>query len=117
MVPTPSGKQPYYISARDCSPLSFAGLWDEWRNIETGEPAKSCTIIVTAANEFTRAIHDRMPVILDPPQFGRWLTGAAGTGLLKPAREDLLQMWPVSRRVNSSRAPSDDPALIEKVAA
>jgi putative SOS response-associated peptidase YedK len=114
--PTPTGKQPYYISARDGSPLSFAGLWDEWKNIETDEPVKSCTIIVTAANEFTRIIHDRMPVILDPVQFGPWLTGVAATELLKPAPEDLLQMWPVSRRVNSSRALGDDPALIEKVA-
>jgi putative SOS response-associated peptidase YedK len=58
-----------------------------------------------------------MPVILDSGQFEPWLSGAAGTELLKPALEDLLQMWPVSRRVNSSRAPGDDPALIERVMA
>jgi putative SOS response-associated peptidase YedK len=60
---TPTGTQPYYISSRDGSPLSFAGLWNEWNNIETGEPVGSCTIIITAANEFTRAIHDTMPVV------------------------------------------------------
>jgi len=36
---------------------------------------------------------------------------------LKPAPDDYLQAWPVSRQVNSSRAPSDDPALIEPLAA
>jgi putative SOS response-associated peptidase YedK len=96
--PTPSGKQPYYISARDGSVLSFAGLWDEWHDIETGEAMKSCTIIVTAANAFTKTIHDRMPVVLK--KFEPWLTGMAGTELLKPASEHLLQMWPVSRKVN-----------------
>ena len=62
---TPTGKQPYYISAADGSVLSFAGLWDEWHDAETGEPVKSCTIIVTTANAFTGKIHDRMPVVLD----------------------------------------------------
>ena len=31
--PTPTGKRPYYSSARDGSVLSFAGLWEEWRDI------------------------------------------------------------------------------------
>jgi putative SOS response-associated peptidase YedK len=83
---TPTGKQPYYITSSDGSPLSFAGLWDEWKNIETGEPVKSCTIIVTAANEFTLTLHDRMPVILDPAQFEPWLSGAASRSDLAPKR-------------------------------
>jgi len=44
--PTPTGKQPYYISARDGSILPFAGLWDEWHDPESGEQVRSCTIIV-----------------------------------------------------------------------
>jgi len=114
---TSTGKQPYYISAADGAPLSFAGLWDEWQDRETSQPVKSCTIIVTAANEFARQVHDRMPVIVDPAQFEPWLTGAAGADVLKPAPDDLLQMWPVSRRVNSSRARGDDPTLIECIMA
>jgi len=35
--------------------------------------------------------------------------------MLKPAPDDYLQVWPVSRQVNSSRAPSDDPTLIEQI--
>ena len=38
-----------------------------------------------------------------------------GPALLKPAANDVLRRWPVSRRVNSSRAPADDPTLIERV--
>jgi hypothetical protein len=35
--------------------------------------------------------------------------------LLKPAPNDVLQRWPVPKRVNSSRAPDDDPTLIEPI--
>ena len=63
--PTPTGKQPYCISAANGSVLSFAELWDEWHDMETGEIVKSCTIIVTAASDLTRKIYDRMPVVLE----------------------------------------------------
>jgi len=109
--PTPSGKQPYYISARDCSVLSFAGLWDEWHDIESGEAVKSCTIIVTAANAFTRQIHDRMPALLGRGQLAKWLNGSPAGDVLASAPEDLLQMWPVSRRVNRV-GNNDDPTLV-----
>ena len=91
---TPTGKQPYDYTARDGSPLTFAGLWDEWKNIETGEPLKSCTIIVTNANELAAKIHDRMPVLLTPNEFEPWLSGQAGTEILNRAPELVLQAWP-----------------------
>jgi putative SOS response-associated peptidase YedK len=60
---TPSGK-PWYFTARDGSPLlTAAGLWDEWKNRETGERLKSCTMIITAPNDFAAEVHDRMPVL------------------------------------------------------
>jgi putative SOS response-associated peptidase YedK len=62
--PADGGKQPYFIGAADGAVLSIAGLWDEWRDPETREPVLSATLILTAANDFTRSIHDRMPVIL-----------------------------------------------------
>jgi putative SOS response-associated peptidase YedK len=58
-----------------------------------------------------------MPVLLQRKDFDGWLTGTAGVELLKPAPNDYLQTWPVSRRVNSSRAPGDDPTLIDRIAA
>jgi putative SOS response-associated peptidase YedK len=114
---TPTGKQPYYYTARDGSALTLAGLWDEWKDRETGTPLQSCTMVVTKANALAAKVHNRMPVLLQPQDFDGWLAGTTGTELLKPASDDYLQVWPVSRRVNSSRAPNDDPALIERVAA
>jgi len=107
------GKQPYFISAADGGVLSIAGLWDQWKDLETGEAISSATLIVTAANDFTRRIHDRMPVMLGRQDHDAWLTGKAGVQLLRSTPNDLLRMWPVSKRVNVSGRSDDDPSLIE----
>ena len=100
----------------ECEPaLTIAGLWDEWHDKANGETLKSCTMIITEPNEFVAQVHDRMPVPLDEKDFEPRLSGSAGLEFLKPAAEDLLQRWPVSKRVNSSRAPDDDPTLIERM--
>jgi putative SOS response-associated peptidase YedK len=113
---TPGGKQPWYFTARDGSPaLTIAGLWDEWTNPESGKPLKSCTMIITEPNEFVAEVHDRMPVLLTEQQFDPWLTGEVGVEYLKPAPNNFLQKWPVSKRVNSSRADDNDATLIEKI--
>ncbi len=108
----PSGKQPYYFTAADGSPLSIAGLWDEWHDVRSGETLKSCTMIVCDANEFVGQVHDRMPVLLQPRDFDGWLGAQAGMEVLKPAANDALRRWPVSKRVTSSRARDDDASLI-----
>ena len=111
---TSTGKQPYYISAHDASVLSFAGLWDEWRDIETGESGEVLHHHRHRCQRFDRQIHDRMPVVIAPEQFGPWLTGVEGKELLKSVPEEMLQMWPVSRKVN--RVGNDsDPTLIDLI--
>jgi len=113
---TPDGKQPWYFTARDGSPaLTIAGLWDEWRDKASGEKLKTCTLITTEPNNFVAEVDDRMPVLLAEKDYEPWLSGTGGTELLKPAADDLLQKWPVSKRVNSSKAPADDPTLIDRV--
>jgi putative SOS response-associated peptidase YedK len=110
---TPDGKHPYYFTRRDGDPITVAGLWDRWHDKQAGETVKSCAMIITDANEFVAEVHDRMPVVLEPDQFERWLSGGAGAELLKPTGSDVLQRWPVSKRVNSSRASDDDLTLID----
>jgi putative SOS response-associated peptidase YedK len=97
----PDGKQPYYISAAGGGTLSFAGLWDRWRNPETGERVISCTIIATDVNSLMRPLHNQMPVILEPADFKAWLCRDGGTELLRSAADNKLRIWPVSRRVNA----------------
>jgi putative SOS response-associated peptidase YedK len=93
--------------------MTFAGLWDKWKDKTTGEVVKSSTMLISEPNDFVAEVHDRMPVVLEAQDFSAWLNDG-GLALLKPAANDVLQRWPVSRRVNSSRAPADDPTLIER---
>ena len=74
-------------------------------------------MIITEPNRFVAGVHDRMPVLLRPDQFDAWLDGSAGKEMLVPAAEDMLNKVPVSvsQRVNSSRAPNDDPTLVEPI--
>jgi putative SOS response-associated peptidase YedK len=58
-----------------------------------------------------------MPVVLDKADIGRWLKGEGGTEPLKPAAEDRLSMWRVSRRVNKTGTGDDDPTLLDEVEA
>jgi putative SOS response-associated peptidase YedK len=109
------GKQPFFISGADAPVLSVAGLWDNWKNRETGETIRSCTMIVTEANPFMSEIHDRMPVFLGQETLHPWLESKAGTETLVPASAAHLKAWPVSRRVNSSKADKDDHTLIEPI--
>ena len=72
-------------------------------------------MIVGGPNDFAAEIHDRMPVFLTEEQFSPWLTEETGAEYLKLAPNDLLQCWPMSKRLNSSKAEADDATLIERV--
>jgi len=108
-------KQPYYITLPDDRPFAFAGLWESWTGPET-DIIESCTIIVTAANDQLRAIHDRMPVILEPERFDTWLNTQASlpvTQTLFRPYEGEMVAFPVSQHVNAVR--NDDPKCVEPV--
>jgi len=53
--------------------------------------------------------------VLEPDQFTPWLENEAGLEILKPAAEGVLERWPVSKRVNSSKAAKDDETLTQAV--
>ena len=110
--PGPKGKQPYYITLQDGGLFAFAGLWEHWEG-EDGHTVESCTLIVTTANPLVRAIHDRMPVILDEQDYACWLdtrhfNAARLEALLKPYPAERMQAWPVSPRVNSPKYSDAD---------
>jgi len=72
-------------------------------------------MVITEPNKFVAEVHDRMPVILEAKDFEQRERGDAedAAALMKPADDEVLQRWPVSKRVNNSRASDDDPKLIE----
>ena len=66
-------KKPFAYTLKSGEPLAFAGLWDAWKDPENGEWLQTFAIITTTANELTAEVHDRMPVILKPRDYDRWL--------------------------------------------
>ena len=68
-------KLPYMIAMAGVEPFTLAGLWENWKDPESGEWIRTFTIITTKANELVSALHDRMPVIIAPEDRDRWLNG------------------------------------------
>src|SRR3954469_12897176 len=66
-------KQPYAIAMRDRSPFGLAAVWENWRDSTTGEWVRTFAIVTVPANDLVSRIHDRMPAILAPRDFDRWL--------------------------------------------
>jgi len=100
-------RQPYYIHPRAGELFAFAGLWDQWRDLQT------CAVLTTEANAPMAEVHERMPVILAPGEYGAWLHGsdAERRALMRPCPADAIAIHRVSRAVN--RAANEDPSLIE----
>lgn len=108
------GKQPWRIALEGGVPFAFAGLWEHWSGAD-GSEVESCAIVTTEAAAGIAAIHERMPVILDPAEFAAWLNGtpAEAQSVLHPYR-GVLAADPVSARVNNVR--NEDASLAERVA-
>jgi len=105
---------PFHVQVRGGALFAIAGLWEEWRG-PGGEVVDSCTLLTTDANERLRPLHDRMPVILDPADYGPWLDPREGDParlrpLLRPWQGEALDVSPVGPRVN--RPELDDPACL-----
>ena len=64
----------YAIAMKDGSPFGLAGLWENWGNPSTGEWERTFAIITVPSNELVGQIHDRMPAILQPGSYERWLS-------------------------------------------
>jgi putative SOS response-associated peptidase YedK len=98
---TASGKQAYWIGFADRRPFAFAGLWEAWTDRASGERIETYAIITTEPNALCAPIHNRMPVILGPADYDRWLTAEAPPeDLLRPFPADVMEAYPVSTWVN-----------------
>jgi len=68
-------KQPHLIRLKNGQPFALAGLWETWTSPD-GELVESFTILTMDASDVLRPIHDRMPVIIAPENYDRWLDKA-----------------------------------------
>lgn len=108
-------RQPWLLRLIAPGPFAFAGLWEPAATAVPGA-APTCTILTTEPNDVTRPVHDRMPVILAPEDYARWLDPAIVIAaevrpLLRPFPALAMTAFPVSARVNNPA--NDDPACLE----
>jgi putative SOS response-associated peptidase YedK len=105
-------RRPMHFSLEDGGPFCFAGLWSSWTSPD-GDVVPFCTIVTCDANELTRPIHDRMPVILADPEAWEWwldpaVTADAARELLVPLPSEIMVVRPANPIVNSGRHEGPD---------
>jgi putative SOS response-associated peptidase YedK len=96
---------PFLIRRRDGAPMGLAGLWESWMG-PNGEEVETACILTTHANGLISAIHERMPVVIEPGDFETWLSidderDEASHALLRPAADDTLEFFEIGTAVNS----------------
>ena len=97
-------KTPHFIFMKSREAFAFAGLWSEWESAD-GSILKTCAIITIEPNELMKPIHKRMPVILPPSAYGRWLDPKPRTDLqplMRPYPAKEMEAYPVSTLVNNA---------------
>jgi putative SOS response-associated peptidase YedK len=126
----PSGKQPVYYSMRDGDLFCLAGLWETWTTPEqTDEPELpglgqaqaetlcTFTVITTTPNRLAKRVHDRMPVIVHPADYGNWLSPESKAAdlkrLLRPFDDEPMQEHYVTPLMNNPRFEA--PKCIEPI--
>ncbi len=97
-------KQPWLITNGEQA-LAVAALWDVWEGGE--EPLLSCTLVTTDAAETFQPWHRRMPVLLAPGEYERWLDCSHAVPvddpLFRPVLKYPLYLQPLSRAVSNAR--------------
>jgi len=110
-------KQPYAIAMRDDSLFAFAGLWEMWKDRAKDQVLETYTILTTDPNELLEPIHNRMPVILAPRDYQRWLEPGEPThlptDLLRPYPAEEMKAWKVGGAVGNVR--NNAPELITPI--
>jgi putative SOS response-associated peptidase YedK len=107
----PKKKVPLRFSLADDGLFAFAGLMDRWSG-PTGEVVESCSVITTEPNALVQPIHNRMPVILHPDDYDRWLDPlnqevAALQPLLTPFPAEAMRAERVSEAINNAKNDVD----------
>jgi putative SOS response-associated peptidase YedK len=108
----PNKGKRFGISMRDGSAYGVASIWDVWQNPVTQERVHTFAIVTTGANELVAQIHERMPVILAPSDYERWLGSQPdASDLLRQYSAELMAIRPFAAA--GSRARDEGPSLFD----
>jgi putative SOS response-associated peptidase YedK len=110
--PSGAGKQAWFLTSRDGTPLAMAGLY-EVRRDDAGPTLWTSTVLTTSAPDDVGEIHDRTPLLVPREHWARWLDPTIehpGDELLVPGTPGLLDAWPVGPAVGNVR--NDGPELV-----
>ena len=112
---------PYHIRLNDALPFALAGIWDRWRNPDTGNELKTFSVITTEANSVMAQIHNtrkRMPVILSRENENRWIDNKMESEeiiqMLKPYDANKMEAYPVDRSIIKLGFNTTNPSAITK---
>ena len=104
-------KTPHLIEKKTGGLITFAGLWDIWKDAE-GREKKTFTIITTQPNSLMVPIHDRMPAIIEKENRKKWLSESLSADdavlMLGPAEAAEYQARPVSNKLNKAAYDAAD---------
>lgn len=107
-------KQPYAIAMADGSPFAVAAIWSSRKDPETGLEEINFAVLTCPPNEKMAEIHDRMPLILHPEDYQRWLSDEEDPAdLIKPFPAAMMTMWEINPRVGNVR--NNDPDILKEL--
>jgi putative SOS response-associated peptidase YedK len=96
--------QAYWVRPKRGGVVAFAGLMETWSSAD-GSEVDTGAILTAPANPSFSPIHDRMPVVIAPEDFERWLDCKTQEprevlDLMRTPHEDLFEAIPVADLVN-----------------
>ena len=109
----PPRRRAFMVRRGDNAPFGMAGIWECWAS-PYGDEIDTACVLTTSANGTLAAVAERMPVIIERADLGRWLDGGEtdtheAMRLARPAAEDALELVEIGDEVN--RAANDGPAV------
>ena len=111
--------QAYWVRPRNGGMVAFGALIETWSGAD-GSQIDTGGILTTSANALLRPIHERMPVVVQPEDFARWIDckrylPREVADIMRPVQEDFFEAIPVSDKVNKvSNATPDLQMRVEE---
>jgi putative SOS response-associated peptidase YedK len=97
---------------KDKAPFALAGIWKEVLDQKTGELQDQFLVITCEPNAMMAELHNRMPVIIDPAEYDRWLSAESPpVDLLHPYPAEKMTTYEIGQLIN--KRGYDAPDIID----